>query len=316
MGLQLKARSSTGMRRAALQLPLLPVSQLQVCCAIRVELLNSTPRSDGTSTSPQSVARPRALHFAGLIAFPDHTCNDLHPPSAAVALCDKMAMQSKTFVACCIAVASTCFGAVDTATATSAAVYRPKRGYVADGCTGSNCTDPTLLTSIGWYYAYNVGDPYCSGSASTTSSTLRGSHAVDESAYTCSLPLQTEAKLFTPMHWCIDNLNDTVPSYVNTTFMMGYNEPNNAHNCNKDATTVAQSWSRVMSGWQNSILVSPATAGNGIPWYDEFFAACKSLYGPSGCNITHMATHDYSCNADTTMGYLKELYDRYKLPIW
>ena len=33
---------------------------------------------------------------------------------------------------------------------------------------------------------------------------------------------------FVPMAWCIDLLNKTLPSYVNKTFFLGFNEPNNA----------------------------------------------------------------------------------------
>jgi hypothetical protein len=44
------------------------------------------------------------------------------------------------------------------------------------------------------------------------------------------------------------------------------------------------------------MLVSPATAGNGVPWFDQFFGNCTKLYGKSGCNISYLAAHDYSCN--------------------
>ena len=162
-----------------------------------------------------------------------------------------------------------------------------KRGFVADGCKGPSCQDATLLGNAGWYYAYNPTDPYQVGGAR-----------------------------FTPMHWCLSSLNDTIPSYVSTEYMMGFNEPNNAHNCNTSADTVAKAWGTVMQKWPNSKLVSPATAGNGIPWYDEFFAACKTLYGSNGCSITYLATHDYSCNANTTLAYLSSLHAKYGYPVW
>lgn len=69
--------------------------------------------------------------------------------------------------------------------------------------------------------------------------------------------------------------------------------------------------------WGNSsILVSPATAGDGVSWYDQFFGNCTELYGSSGCRVQHLATHDYSCDAATTLAYLQRLHDRYKLPVW
>lgn len=35
----------------------------------------------------------------------------------------------------------------------------------------------------------------------------------------------------------------------------------------------------VMSNHPESMLVSPATAGNGLPWFDQFFGNCTALYG-------------------------------------
>ncbi len=31
------------------------------------------------------------------------------------------------------------------------------------------------------------------------------------------------------LQWCIDDLNITVPSYVNRTYVLSFNEPNNLH---------------------------------------------------------------------------------------
>ena len=117
------------------------------------------------------------------------------------------------------------------------------------------------------------------------------------------------------MHWCISS--DPIPAGTNASFLLGYNEPNNAHNCNKSPEVVATSWAQVMKSWgSTSILVSPATAGDGRAWYTEFFGNCTALYGAKGCQIAHLATHDYSCDAPTTLAYLKELHDLFKLPVW
>lgn len=64
---------------------------------------------------------------------------------------------------------------------------------------------------------------------------------------------------------------------VNRTFFMGFNEPNNLHNCNQEPRQVAQEWKEIMALWPNSQLVSPATAGNGVPWFDQFFGNCSEL---------------------------------------
>jgi hypothetical protein len=118
------------------------------------------------------------------------------------------------------------------------------------------------------------------------------------------------------MHWCFSSLIETIPSYVNTTFMLGFNEPNNQHNCNKSPSLVAAAWATVMSRWPTSQLVSPATAGDGTAFFDAFFAECKKLYGATGCNISHLAVHDYSCDPKSTMAYLDKVHARYGYPVW
>lgn len=70
-----------------------------------------------------------------------------------------------------------------------------------------------------------------------------------------------------------------------------------------------------MKRFPHSELVSPATAGNGVPWFDEFFAECHKLYG-SNCGLKYLAVHDYSCDADHLHEYLEEVHSRYGLPVW
>ena len=167
-----------------------------------------------------------------------------------------------------------------------------KRGFVGDGCKAgwTNCTQAELLSNVAWHYSYNPDDPY-----------YMTTH---------------DASNFVPMHWCISTLNATVPSYVDTSYMMGFNEPNNLHNCNKDAAVVAAAWAVVMQKWPSSKLVSPATAGDGIPWLDAFFGNCSALYGSKGCNIYAVAVHDYTCDAKTLISYLESVHSRYGKPVW
>ena len=104
---------------------------------------------------------------------------------------------------------------------------------------------------------------------------------------------------------------------MNATFLLGFNEPNNAQNCNQTPRNIARAWQTVLDLWgKSSILVSPATAGDGRPWLDAFFGNCTALYGPTGCQVRYVAVHDYSCVAESTLTYLQEVSARYNLPVW
>lgn len=177
-------------------------------------------------------------------------------------------------------------------------VVNPKRGFVADGV--SNCDTPLLLNTSGWYYDYNQANPYRKAG-------LKGD---------CARVNATDQHRFAPMDWCLSSVEKPVPADVDKSYFMGFNEPNNRHNCNTDAATVAKAWGRVMALHPTAKLVSPATAGNGIEWYDDFFGNCTKLYGAAGCRISYLATHCYSCTPSSTLKYLKELHDRYKYPVW
>ena len=180
----------------------------------------------------------------------------------------------------------------------AAAAAVAKRGFVGDGCpsTWRNCTAASLLTKSAWHYSYNPDDTYYAPTG--------------------------RADGFVPMHWCLSSLPLPVPTWVDTSLWLNMNEPNNAHNCNTAPAVIAAAWSGIMKTWPNSRLVSPATAGNGQPWFDAFFGNCTQLYGARGCNISALAVHDYSCTAATTMAYLQSMHLRYKdpagkpLPIW
>ena len=174
-----------------------------------------------------------------------------------------------------------------------------KRGFVADEHT--SCDTPLLLNTSGWYYSYNVENPYRRAG-------LKGD---------CARANATDQHRFVPMNWCLSSVNTSVPTDVDQTYWMGFNEPNNVHNCNTSAEKVALAWRRTMELHpEPTVLVSPATAGNGTTWYDDFFANCTALYGDKGCRITYLATHCYSCTPNHTMAYLKSLYDRYGHKVW
>jgi len=79
---------------------------------------------------------------------------------------------------------------------------------------------------------------------------------------------------------------------------------------------VAVAWRAVMDNFPVSRLVSPASAGFGVFWFDDFFSNCTALYGPAGCRISALAAHDYDCNPVSTLEYLRFLNLRYGLPVW
>jgi hypothetical protein len=124
----------------------------------------------------------------------------------------------------------------------------PKRGYVADS---PDCGDALLLNASGWFYDYNAVNPY-----------REPRKSVGDCARAAGLGRIDER--FVPMNWCLDGMDAAVAPTVNRTFFMGFNEPNNAHNCNTSPEKVAAAWGTVMKNWSStSQLVSPATAGNG-----------------------------------------------------
>lgn len=173
----------------------------------------------------------------------------------------------------------------------------PKRGFVADG---GWCDDALLLHTSGWFYGYNVYDPYRDPKAHGNCSRASAEGHLD--------------RRFTPMNWCLSSLDHKIPPYVNRTFFMGFNEPNNRHNCNTEPSKVAAAWAQVERQWPDSKLVSPATSGDGVPWFDQFFGNCTLLYGKKGCRIDYLAAHDYSCTPNSTLSYLELLYKRQSPP--
>jgi hypothetical protein len=181
-------------------------------------------------------------------------------------------------------------GSIAAAAAAAAALLAsaspsPKRGFVGDG--GLNGT-VAALSGASWYYAYNTYDPYNADG---------GPHS-----------------MFVPMYWCFSNAS--VPPGVNLSYFMGFNEPNDIHSCNRSPAEVAAAWGAVMARFPDSRLVSPATAGFGVQFFDQFFSNCSLLYGAGGCRISALAAHDYDCNPQSTLDYLAFIADRYALPVW
>lgn len=161
---------------------------------------------------------------------------------------------------------------------------------MADDCHGALCHGNELLNAA-WFYAYNPASPYAAAPPDPS---------------------------FVPMHWCQKGQDAPLPPGTNATFLLGYNEPNLAGQCGLSPADAAKAWAVYLARWGGggTQLVSPATAGNGLPWLDAFMGNCSLLYGAKGCQLSYVAVHDYSCNASSLLGYLKSVHDRYGMGVW
>ena len=86
--------------------------------------------------------------------------------------------------------------------------------------------DRLLLSTSGWFYSYNKPNPYRAPGLAGDCAGAVANGRLDER--------------FVAMDWCLSGMDVATPAYVNQTYFMGFNEPNNRHNCNKDAETVAK----------------------------------------------------------------------------
>ncbi|KAK3589414.1 hypothetical protein CHS0354_020743 [Potamilus streckersoni] len=102
-------------------------------------------------------------------------------------------------------------------------------------------------------------------------------------------------------------------------YVLGFNEPNFYKQANITPQAAVQHWAEIEAHSHGKPLVSPAAApcsahdscmSNGEEWLAEFFQLCKN------CRIDFIATHAYWCNPDSTMNYLKRLWDHFHKPIW
>ena len=124
---------------------------------------------------------------------------------------------------------------------------------------------------------------------------------------------------YVPMVWSwYPAHSKTVRVPDNAEAVSGFNEPNHREQANLRAADAAVYWRTIEQQSKGKPLVSPSSApcggsgclGNTNQWFDEFFRHCN------GCRVDYLATHHYSCSADNTMRYLKNLYDQYGKKIW
>ena len=104
--------------------------------------------------------------------------------------------------------------------------------------------------------------------------------------------------------------------------ILGFNEPNHKSQDNISPEWTATEWIKIQGRYPDKTLVSPCAApcggdgcngGDTKDWFTSFFAKCTEL---GGCRVDYLATHIYTCDADYTMVFLKDLYDTYGLKIW
>lgn len=101
-------------------------------------------------------------------------------------------------------------------------------------------------------------------------------------------------------------------------YILGFNEPNHEKQANMSPERAAAAWAHLEKASKGKPLVSPSAANCGshcitkdpFEWFDKFFKLCKD------CRVDYLSTHAYWCDVDKIMGYLKDLYDKYKRKIW
>ena len=159
------------------------------------------------------------------------------------------------------------------------------------------CNDLDVLISPKWYYNWGANSTFKDDGCNP-------------------LPKQE----FVPMIWGYYGASSYPPYYIqeNTTYILGFNEPNHAKQSNLTPQQAVTGWKVIQKTWGNTHkLVSPSASPCGndcltpVEWFDEFFKICNGE-----CQVDYLATHMYSCNPENTMNYLKNLTDRYNLNIW
>ncbi|XP_013382292.1 alkali-sensitive linkage protein 1-like [Lingula anatina] len=127
---------------------------------------------------------------------------------------------------------------------------------------------------------------------------------------------------YVPMIWGLGSMN-SITSIHGEKYLLGFNEPNFHAQSNIMPETAAEKWMEIQKKVPSSVkLVSPAAAPCNPKtgqcsmqyneWFSRFFAKCKQL----GCRIDYVATHSYTCNANSLMGFLTAVHNQVQKPIW
>lgn len=143
--------------------------------------------------------------------------------------------------------------------------------------------------------AVKWGDVFCADLSTAVSAPQPVTWAYSWSLFPASPCSQLSSGVadFAPMVWGRKSVNATLNFTTGVRFLLGFNEPNGAAQSDLTPAEAAALWPSVSAtakaaGLQ---LVSPAPAGNGVSWLDQFFSLCN------GCltDIVAIAQHTYVC---------------------
>jgi len=103
-----------------------------------------------------------------------------------------------------------------------------------------------------------------------------------------------------------------VAGYANV--VLGFNEPDHAHQSNVDPYYAAQLWKDniqpLASLGYKLISPAPTNAPSGTQWLRTFMNAC------TGCTVNAMAAHWYGNNLDHFIGHITEYHNIWNREVW
>eukprot|EP01084_Bolivina_argentea_P240379 403864_1 len=160
------------------------------------------------------------------------------------------------------------------------------------------CNDFNILNSTSWYHSNAPNSTYKTSGCNP-------------------LPFQE----FIPSIYGYYGATNYSYNYIesNTSYLMGFVEPNNKYQSNLSPTKAVNGWKIIQSVWGSTHkLISPSAIQchgsvcntQPITWFDNFFKICNG-----SCQVDILSTHTYSSNVTQTMQYLQSL-SKYNLPIW
>ncbi|KAK0206234.1 glycosyl hydrolase catalytic core-domain-containing protein [Desarmillaria ectypa] len=104
-----------------------------------------------------------------------------------------------------------------------------------------------------------------------------------------------------------------IGSYTTPTYVLAFNEPNEAGQSNMTPDHAVQLWWQYIEPQKANghKLVAPAVSSSpaGFTWTQEFFSKCV------GCTIDAIATHYYDVSASDFIAYQNKFHDTFGLPI-
>jgi len=162
------------------------------------------------------------------------------------------------------------------------------------------CAPFDMHTTSKWWYSWELssgfqqGDQFCADpSAAVTHARALGLDFVPMvKKTTLSPPYVFSAEI-------TDNLNKAE-------YFLTLNEPERSGWLGTLPADAAAMWpdiEAVAAMYNIPTIVAPCTtAGNGMPWYNEWIGNCTQLYGPQGCHFDHSCIHFYYQPWDPELG--------------